>query len=956
MRRLFAIAALLTGLLPALAAAQAPPAVPGLPDSERRTSYSLSASTCPACSVGFALYGDGTDYGAWLELWIVTGTGTSAVATKLTAVTDWTLSSATGSLATIPRPITDATITLTAARTGTLQIVGARRPRRTAQFAENRGVAARDLNQTVTDLVAENREIWDKMGRALFSSPGDTIGALPVAAARAGGVLAFNSSGDPIVQAVLTGLGNVIGPNVSVVGHIATFGNTSGTILLDGGLIGAGDMVGPAGATDGAIALFNGTGGKILKNGPAGTTTTVLHGNASGAPTYGAVVLTTDVSGLLPLANGGTNANLTASNGGIFYSTASAGAILSGTATASLPLLSGSTAAPTWATISYPTSATSGGVPYFSSATVMASSAALTVNQIMLGGGAGAAPTTFACATTTTVVHGGTPPTCAQVGLTTDVTGTLPVGNGGTGLATGTSGGVPYFSGTTTIASSALLTANALVLGGGAGAAPSTLIALGTTTTVLHGNAAGVPSFGAVVLTTDVSGILPVANGGNGIASGTSGGILGFTAAGVIASSTQLTINQLLIGGGAGALPIPLGTLGTTTTVLHGNGSGAPTFSAVSLSTDITGTLPVVNGGTGQVTAAAARASSGLNVESFTGHGDSAYNILSTDKVVGTNAVFTASRTWNLPTAASVNPGQPIVVADFQGTVTGSNTLIIARSGSDSINGSTSVTINSANGAYGFWSDGVSKWTAQALGVSATAGVPSFGGVTGAIGVANGLEMNGSNVQITAARRTLPTVQVFLSGSGTYTTPSNVLWIEVEMCAAGGGGGGSGTAAGAGGTGGNTTFGTALLTSNGGVGGTVAGGSASGGTSTGGDENQTGGTGGTSSGSLNTSGGNGGVTTRGGIGWGGAGGGGGTGTAGVANTCAGGGGGGSAGAGNTGGGGGAGGFLRKIINTPSATYSYGVGAAGTAGAAGGSGFGGGLGASGFLKVIERYGS
>lgn len=39
---------------------------------------------------------------------------------------------------------------------------------------------------------------------------------------------------------------------------------------------------------------------------PAGTTTTVLHGNASGAPSYGPVVLTTDVSGILPVDNGGT--------------------------------------------------------------------------------------------------------------------------------------------------------------------------------------------------------------------------------------------------------------------------------------------------------------------------------------------------------------------------------------------------------------------------------------------------------------------------------------------------------------------------------------------------------------------------------------------------------------------------------------------------------------------------
>lgn len=133
------------------------------------------------------------------------------------------------------------------------------------------------------------------------------------------------------------------------------------------------------------------------------------------------------------------------------------------------------------------------------------------------------------------------------------------------------------------------------------------------------------------------------------------------------------------------------------------------------------------------VAPAAARSSSLLNIDSFTGHGDSIYTILPTDRVVGTNAAFTASRTWTLPAANAVNPGQSILVADFQGTVTGSNTLVIARAGSDTINGGISVTISSANGAFLLVSDGTSKWTAQAVGAAAASGVSSLDGATGAI-------------------------------------------------------------------------------------------------------------------------------------------------------------------------------------------------------------------------------
>jgi hypothetical protein len=88
--------------------------------------------------------------------------------------------------------------------------------------------------------------------------------------------------------------------------------------------------------------------------------------------------------------------------------------------------------------------------------------------------------------------------------------GSIPSGPPGAVLGY-TTGGAP--------AASLTLTANQLVVGTG-NAPPESLGTSGTTHTVLHGNATSLPGFGPVNLTTDVTGVLPTANGGTGGASG----------------------------------------------------------------------------------------------------------------------------------------------------------------------------------------------------------------------------------------------------------------------------------------------------------------------------------------------------------------------------------------------------------------------------------------------------
>ena len=82
-------------------------------------------------------------------------------------------------------------------------------------------------------------------------------------------------------------------------------------------------------------------------------------GGAAGVLAFGGTGIPAAVA-VLPLNVGGTNANLTASTGGIVYSTGGAMAILAGTATANQVPLSGSSAAPAWSTATYPATAAQG--------------------------------------------------------------------------------------------------------------------------------------------------------------------------------------------------------------------------------------------------------------------------------------------------------------------------------------------------------------------------------------------------------------------------------------------------------------------------------------------------------------------------------------------------------------------------------------------------------------------
>lgn len=248
----------------------------------------------------------------------------------------------------------------------------------------------------------------------------------------------------------------------------------------------------------------------------------------AGSPITGSGTLAVTLSGTaLPIANGGTG------------STATAYCNLTTNVTGTLPLTNGGTGATDAAGARTNIGATTVGGNMFT----LANPSAITFLQINANNTVSA----LDAASFRTAIGAG-----AGGGSVTSVSFTGGIISVATATTTpaltvaGTSGGIPYFSSATTWATSAALAANALVVGGGAGAAPATVTtgtgvvtALGVNTGtagafVVNGGALGTPSSGTLTNCTfptlnqsttgsagSVANAVTFNNGGAGAASGT---------------------------------------------------------------------------------------------------------------------------------------------------------------------------------------------------------------------------------------------------------------------------------------------------------------------------------------------------------------------------------------------------------------------------------------------------
>ena len=99
-----------------------------------------------------------------------------------------------------------------------------------------------------------------------------------------------------------------------------------------------------------------------------------------------------------------------------------------------------------------------------------------------------------------------------------------------------------------------------------------------------------------------------------------------------------------------------------------------------------------------------------IGVDKRTARGDADYSILSTDKYIGINVAFTAIRTFTLPAANVVNAGFELIIQDEVGAIQPQKHLLITRSGSDTINGRTTIALCSKYGSYRLTSNGTDAW------------------------------------------------------------------------------------------------------------------------------------------------------------------------------------------------------------------------------------------------------
>ena len=333
-------------------------------------------------------------------------------------------------------------------------------------------------------------------------------------------------------------------------------------------------------------------------------------------------------------------------------------------------------------------------------------------------------------------------PTWSQVSLTSGVTGTLPAANGGTGNASYAVGDILYASGTTTLSRLADVATGNVLLSGGVGVAPA---------------------WGQVSLTSAVTGVLPIANGGtNSTATPTAGGV-GYGTGTAHAYSAAGTSGQILTSQGASA-PVWSTLASVAVTTLSFGTTGLTPSTATSGAITVAGTLAVANGGTGVTTIPS-------NGQLLIGNG-TGYTVAALNATTGIS-ISTGAGSISIGNSGvtSAVAGTGISVSGATGAVT------ITNSGVTSLTAGTGISVSASTGGVTVTNTGVTSFSGGTTGLTpntATTGAITLAGTlataNGGTGLTGFTAANNAIYSTSSSALTAGTLPVLAGGTGVTTS------------------------------------------------------------------------------------------------------------------------------------------------------------------------------------------